>query len=312
MRLFDLQGHRGARGLKPENTLPGFEAALDVGVTSIETDVHLTHDNVPVLFHDASLGEQICSRLPGSSVRPPEKQPLIRSLSLEQLRQYRADRNPAPAGFPKQDPAPTPVASLFASRHGLDAYTIPTVADLFAFVEAYAGKLGRQAGKNEDQRGRAARLCFDLEIKRVPFHPEYLDDAFPDERPRLVEKLLVEAVRNAGLIERVRVRGFDHRSVQSIRLLEPALATAVLIAEAAPVEPAQLAVQAGAQWYCPGVDFVDLTLVKQCQAAGVRVIPWTVNDPCDWQRLLDWGVDGITTDYPDRLGLLLRQRGIAY
>src|SRR6516162_9038835 len=101
---FDLQGHRGARGLKPENTLPGFEAALDVGVTSLETDIHLTRDQVPVLFHDAEIGEKICSRPADCGAPMGEVRPLVRSLTLEQLRGYRADRNPEPERFPLQDP----------------------------------------------------------------------------------------------------------------------------------------------------------------------------------------------------------------
>jgi glycerophosphoryl diester phosphodiesterase len=312
MKLFDLQGHRGARGLKPENTLPGFEVALDVGVSSVETDLHLTRDDVPVLFHDAVLGPQICTPLAGSRRPELECRPVLRSLTLEQLRNYRADQNPDPVRFPEQDASPTPAVLLFARQRGLDAYAIPTLADLFSFVEAYAGDLGRQAGKTEQQRRRASYLCFDLEIKRVPFHPEMLDDPFTDDRPGLLEKVVVEEAHKAGVMNRLRVRSFDHRSVRTLRSLEPRLITAVLIADTAPVEPAQLALQAGAWWYCPGVDFLDLAQVKQCQAEGVRVIPWTVNDPSDWRRLLDWQVDGITTDYPDRLGLLLQERGIRY
>jgi glycerophosphoryl diester phosphodiesterase len=312
MAIFDLQGHRGGRGLKPENTLPAFEAALDCGVSSVETDIHLTRDDVPVLFHDPRLGEQICGRFPGTSVPEPECRPALRSLTLDQLRCYRADRNPEPGRFPGQDPTPTPVALLFARQRGMDAYAVPTLADLFAFVEAYGSELGRQAGKSDEQRRKASALVLDLEIKRLPFRAEILDDPFKGDRPGLVEKAVLEEVNRAGVLERVRVRSFDHRSVRTLKLLEPRLATAVLIAETAPVDPAQLTLQAGAQYYCPGIDFLDLSLVKQCQAEGVLVIPWTVNDRDGWERLLDWGVDGITTDYPDQLGLLLQKRGIRY
>ena len=82
MKRFDLQGHRGARGLKPENTLPSFEAALDAGVTSIETDIHLTKDGIPVLFHDAAVNEKLCRLLPKSEAPDPFGRPLVRSLTL--------------------------------------------------------------------------------------------------------------------------------------------------------------------------------------------------------------------------------------
>src|SRR5438105_26100 len=103
MRNFDVQGHRGARGLKPENTLPGFETAFDLGVTSVETDVHLTRDGVPVLFHDDVISERLCRPVPGRSVPAPENRPPVRTLTLGELRGYRADRNPDPRRFPEQD-----------------------------------------------------------------------------------------------------------------------------------------------------------------------------------------------------------------
>src|SRR5947208_187845 len=79
-----------------------------------------------------------------------------------------------------------------------------------------------------------------------------------------------------------------------------------------PPTPAGLAKSAGADTYCPDYRFLDAAQVRACHAAGVRVLPWTVNDEADWLRLLDWGVDGITTDYPDRLAEVLRRRGIAF
>src|SRR5262249_19692882 len=111
MPPFDLQGHRGARGRKPENTLPSFEAALDAGVTPIETDIHLPADGVPVLTHDPILGAP------------------VRQLTLAELRQWRADVNPDPERFPEQDASVTPLAALFAARHSLDPYAPAALAD---------------------------------------------------------------------------------------------------------------------------------------------------------------------------------------
>src|SRR3954470_22797234 len=101
-RPFLLQGHRGARGLRPENTLPSFEAALDAGVTTVETDLHLTRDGVAVLCHDARLGEWWATPLGSAPVLGPAHRPAISSLTVEELRGYRADRNPDPARFPGQ------------------------------------------------------------------------------------------------------------------------------------------------------------------------------------------------------------------
>jgi glycerophosphoryl diester phosphodiesterase len=128
--------------------------------------------------------------------------------------------------------------------------------------------------------------------------------------PGLLEERVVEAVRRAGVVRRTVVRSFDHRCVLHLRGLEPGIRTAVLVAGTAPVDPAALARAAGADLYCPDANFLDELQVRQLQEAGVRVLPWTVNEPGDWLRLLEWGVDGITTDFPDRLAEVLRQRGV--
>jgi glycerophosphoryl diester phosphodiesterase len=288
---FDLQGHRGARGLKPENTLPSFEAALDIGVTSIETDLHLTRDGEVVLFHDAALSAQLCTPAPAEAL-------LIRSLTLAELRRFRADRNPDPRRFPEQDASVTPLAARFAEQHGIEPYTPPTLGELIAFVQDYRGS----TDKTDEQRRTAHQVRLDLELKTVPFH------AGDESTLALLEERVVEAYRGSRLS--MSVRSFDHRRVLAVRRLEPGVSGAVLIAATAPVHPAELARHADAEIYCPHYQFLDEAQVHQCQAAGVRVLPWTVNDPGDCQRLLAWGVDGITTDYPDQLATLLRQRGI--
>jgi len=303
---FHLQGHRGARGQKPENTLPSFECAFDAGVTSIETDVHLTRDGVPVLAHDPT----IHARQYRGGPPDPVTRPALSTLTLAQLRSYQADKNPDPQRFPTQDNHLTPLARLFAEQHALDPWTPPTLADLLAFAEVYTGSLGREAGKSETHRAQASRVLFDLELKRVPFHPESIGDGFDGQTAGLLERQVVAAVRTAGVVARTIVRSFDHRCVRLCKELEPGLTTAVLIAATAPVEPAQLSRDAGAALYCPDYQFLDEGQIKQCHVAGVQVLPWTVNEPGDWERLVGWGVDGLTTDYPERLAEWLRGRGI--
>src|SRR5262249_12038285 len=233
-------------------------------------------------------------------------------LTLAQLRGYAADHNPAPQRFPDQDAAVTPLARLFAQRQGTHPYAPPTAADLFAFAEGYASELGRDVGQTEAQRPRPRRIRFDLELKRVPFRPAFIGDAFTGDVPALLERRLVDAVRTAGVIERTTVRSFDHRAVLAVRRLEPRLTTAVLVAGTAPVAPARWVQQADAQVYAPDFEFLDQAQVREAHAAGIRVVPWTVNEPDDWLRLLDWGVDGLTTDFPYRLATVLQARGIAY
>src|SRR5216683_4218365 len=136
---FDLQGHRGARGLKSENTLPSFEAAFDLGVSSVETDVHLTADDVPVLFHDSHVSARHCRLNPNCGVVSLEGWPAVRFLKLADMRKWLADQNLDQRRFPKQDNQVTPVARLFMESQGFHPFTPPTLADLFAFAAAYAG-----------------------------------------------------------------------------------------------------------------------------------------------------------------------------
>jgi glycerophosphoryl diester phosphodiesterase len=103
------------------------------------------------------------------------------------------------------------------------------------------------------------------------------------------------------MLNRCVVRSFDHRCVRAIKQLEPRLRTAILVAGTALVEPEKAARRAVAEIYCPQAAFLDERQVQQLHKAGIAVLPWTVNEPSDWQPLLLWGVDGITTDYPDRL-----------
>ena len=299
---FELQGHRGARGLRPENTLPSFETAFDLGVTAIETDLHLTSDGVPVLCHDPLLSSRLCSKLPF-----PEGTPISR-LSLAQLQTCLVDRNPDPARFPEQNPEVTPVAAQFAEQHGLHPLGVPTLAELFAFADFY----GESIFKSAKQRERARRVLFDLELKRLPFHPEAIGDDFQGDTAGRLEKVIVEMAKAAGMTARTRVRSFDHRAVRALRQIEPSLEGAVLIAEAALVDLAAVARKAGAEVYCPNYLFLDEPQVRQAHANSVRVIPWTANDLGTWERLLGWGVDGITTDYPDRLAAYLQTKGVVW
>ena len=250
-RQFLIQGHRGAHGLRLENTLPSFEAALDAGVGSIETDVHVTADGVPVLIHDP--------------VAPD-------------------------SGIPIHE---LPAADVCNAQ----PFGIPTLADLYRFIAAY---VGNKSGKTEAQRTSAARVIVDVEIKTVP----YLAGRITLD-PRSIERAVLDVVQGEMMVERTWVRSFDHRCVRRLRELEPRLTGVVLIEGTAPIVPVALVRAADAQIYGPDYMFLDEKQVRQCHDAGVRVVPWTVNYPEDWSRLIAWGVDGITTDYPDRLATFL-------
>ena len=311
-RRFDLQGHRGARGLRPENTLPAIETALDLLVTTLEVDLHRTKDGVPVLFHDEALHERLARVEGAADVPEPKNRPRLCALTLAEIRRYIVDGNGDVQRFPEQRREPTPLAQAFAGERKLSPYVIPTLAELLDFTVAYAGKPGERIGKSAAQRERASQIRFNLELKRVPFRPEFMGDRFDGREAAELEHSVVNCLREKNLVERCVIQSFDHRAVKAARTLEPRLTGAVLIANTAPAQPAALSQAAGASIYSPDFQFIDAEVVRCVQAAGLRIIPWTVNEIADMERLLDWGVDGLITDYPNRIIPLLQMRHMRF
>jgi glycerophosphoryl diester phosphodiesterase len=269
-----IQGHRGAQALAPENTLTSFEAALDARVDSIETDVHRTADGVLVLWHDPWLD--------------PARRMWIAQHSWDELREA-----PLPVAEQAWHNVTAPAAEEFAACHDRSPRCLVTVAELFAFVDAYAAS----AEKTEALRDSARRVVLDLELKRVPFAPELTGD----DRAEPIEQAVLAEIRRTGMLERCVVRSFDHRAVRAVHEMEPKLTTGAVVAFTAPVSPESICRDAGASWYCPEYRFVDREAIARCHAAGLRVLAWTVNEPAAWERLVAWGIDGITTDDPRAL-----------
>ena len=295
---FDVQGHRGARGLKPENTLPAFETALDLGVTTLELDLHLTADGVVVIRHDPEIGKDKCGLDPEAQIDAPDPDSLIvqgsklmiSNLTFEQVKAYRCDRNPDPDEFPKQDSDPTTLAG--------DDYRIVSLSELFDFVEAYS----QSDNKSEAQRENASLVQFNVETKRKPDIPKLINDGFDGVNPGPFEIAILELVKERGLASRVIIQSFDHRSLWAIRSIDN-IRLAALIWPGFPaesVEPAGLAAK-GANIWSPSATIVTPSLLDQAHEAGMTVIPWTVNEPEDMRRLIEMGVDGLISDRPDLL-----------
>ncbi|MBN9408739.1 MAG: glycerophosphodiester phosphodiesterase [Burkholderiales bacterium] len=291
---FDLQGHRGARGLAPENTLAGFERTLAVGVTTLELDVGVTADGVPVIAHDPALNPAITRDASGQWLRGAG--PRIADLTRAQLALYDVGRI---------DPA-SPYATTFTGQQARDGERIPALADLFALA----------------QRVGAADVRFNIELKTNPTQPA---GTVP---PRVFVEAVLGVIRQAGVAPtRVTIQSFDWSILKLVRDAAPEFALSFLSIQNArtdntrdaawnggmlwrdyPGVPAMVKAAGGAVW-SPNFQALQAPLVKEAQALGLQVIPWTVNDPADMRRLIDWGVDGLITDYPDRLRELLQARG---
>ena len=289
---FDLQGHRGARGLAPENTMAAFERALAIGVTTLETDVAVTKDGVLVISHDPYLNPDIVRGPDGAWLAA--KGPTIQSLSYAELSRYDIGRtNPASnyaKGFPEQQPS--------------DGQRFPKLSDVFA--------LGAPKG-----------VRFNIETKITPTSAAETPD------PETFAKLVVAAIRDAGLTSRVTVQSFDWRTLVAVKKLAPEIATVCLTIETPNNDTVQRSAAGASPWHA-GLALADhgRSLPRLVKAAGcgtwsmfwrnltpealaeahdlgLLVVPWTVNDPAEMTRLVDMRVDGIITDYPDRLRKVL-------
>jgi glycerophosphoryl diester phosphodiesterase len=292
---FDLQGHRGTRGLAPENTLAAFRTAIDLGVTTLETDLAITKDDVLVISHDPILNPDLVRRPDGKWIGAG---PPIRSLTLAELKRYDIGRlNPA-AKYAQQFPEQKPV----------DGERFPTLAEFFA-----------AAGPD---------VRFNIEIKTDPTKPDLTVD------PNRFAQLAVDAIRLGKASGRSTIQSFDWRGLIEARRLAPEIATGCLSIESngmdtvgrASGQPSpwlagldltahggsvpRLASQAGCAVWSPFWRNVTAENVKEAQALGLKVVPWTVNNPTEMTRLIDIGVDGLITDYPDRALPLLAAKGL--
>ncbi len=298
---FDLQGHRGARGLAPENTLAGFTRAMEVGVSTLETDLAVTRDGVVVISHDPHLNPDLTRDARGDWLTG--RGPAIRTLSWATLQTYELGRiNPA-----------SKYAQQFPSQVAVDGQRFPTLAQVYALAAA----------------GPTPRMRFNLETKITP------DSGDAVVEPATFARLTVAAIRAAGAADRSTVQSFDWRTLLEVRRIAPEIATACLTIESPNFDTVQRSAYAASPWHA-GLDLrrydgsiARLVAAAGCstwsmfwrnaaaieiahaRALGLKVIPWTVNDPAEMARLIDLSVDGIITDYPDRLRQVLRDKGMA-
>jgi glycerophosphoryl diester phosphodiesterase len=285
-RAIELQGHRGARGLFPENTLVGFAGALAIGVDALELDVAVTADDVVVVTHDPQLNPDITRT--GDGTWLGHAGPAIRSLNAVDLRRYDVGRIRPGCAY----------ATLFPDQQPHDGAPIPALADALRIDPG---------------------ASFNLELKTFPLHPGLAVDgaAMADA---------VAAVADvSGAAHRISVQSFDWRGPRHLRRVRPDiglswLTRATILDEArvwwdgphpsdfAGSVPRAVAAEGGPCW---GPHYADLTedTIAEAHALGLRVVPWTVNLPEDMRRLIGWGVDGLITDRPDLARRVLAEEG---
>lgn len=265
----DLQGHRGCRGLLPENTIPAFLKACELGVNTLELDVVISVDGQVIVSHEPWFNHEI-STSPFEVPITKENQKEFKIYDMISPTVQRFDVGMKPhSKFPQQE-------------------KIPAVKPLLREV-IYAV---REAGYDPN---------YNIEIKRKPqwdevFHPAGLSFA----------QLVVKAVKDLEITKKTTIQSFDHESLQFVREMAPEIKTVMLVENDHPMDWHLDKLGFVPYGYSPEFHMVDKAMVDLCHEKGMKIIPWTVNEEKDIIYIADLGVDGIISDYPDRLVKLLR------
>ena len=266
---FDLEGHRGCRGLMPENTIPAFLKALELGVTTLEMDLVISKDNEVLLSHEPFFNHEISTKPDGQEVRESEELSLnIYKMSYAETRQFDVGLKAHPR-FPQQQ-------KMAAHK--------PLLTEVFDSVRLYCETHSRKMPR------------FNIEIKSLPigdkvFHPE----------PKPFADLVMAVIKSADLEKQVILQSFDFRVLQYLHTNYPNITTAALVEDydKLPFEKQLEKLGYIPAIYSPAYELVTPELVKACHAKGLKLVPWTVNDVAEMQKLQSWGVDGLITDYPN-------------
>jgi glycerophosphoryl diester phosphodiesterase len=259
--VIDVQGHRGARGYLPENTLPSFARALELGVSTLELDVGVTRDAVVVVHHDRGLNPDIARGPDGQWV---DRATPIHALTYAELQRYDVGRLRPGSDY----------ARRFREQQPLDGTRVPRLADLFSLAKDH-------------------RVRFNIEPK---MDANALDETLPAVE---FARALIAEVRKAGVADRTSVQAFHWQVLKVVEREAPEMPT-VYCTEGTASNPERVHAAGGRIW-SPDYQTVTTKKLDTARKSHMKVTVWTVNEPADIERMIAMGVDGIASDYPDRV-----------
>ncbi len=269
-KVIDWQGHRGARGLAPENTIPSFLKALEYPeITTLELDVAISADSLVVISHEPWFSDVISSHPDGSPVQEAEAKSLnLYRMNYAEIQRYDCGQR-GHKHYPEQQK---------------QAAVKPLLSDMIKAVDEACRQQKRPL------------VRYNIEIKS-----QRAWDGIYTPVPEDFARLVLEVIDEAGIRKRCCVQSFDKRPLQAMHRLAPELTIALLIESMSGVSEQLAELGFTPQVYSPHYQMVTAHLVEAVHAAGMRIIPWTVNETNIMTSLLSLGVDGISTDYPDRI-----------
>ncbi|MEO1438167.1 MAG: glycerophosphodiester phosphodiesterase family protein [Bacteroidota bacterium] len=270
---FDTQGHRGARGLLPENTIPAFQKALDLGVQTLELDLVISGDSQVIISHEPWFSAEFCLTPSGEAVKDgSEADHNIFKLTYTEIKAYDCGSK----GHPK-----------FEEQQALKAHK-PSLVDMLTAIEAYAAEKNYPAPH------------YNMEIKSRP----KWDNTFTPAPDRFV-RLVLEVVDSFNVAPRTVIQSFDVRTLEAIHQQSPDQITAYLVSNNKTVAENLALLSFLPEIYSPNHLFLTPKDVQDAHNKKMKVIPWTINSVKDMMTQIKMGVDGIITDYPDRLMQLI-------
>jgi glycerophosphoryl diester phosphodiesterase len=265
---FDKQGHRGCRGLMPENTIPSMLKAIDLGATRLEMDVVISKDNQVVISHDFYFHQTITTTPDGKTLTKEEAEKLLLyNMPYDSIRKYDVGLKPHPD---------------FSQQQKIAAYK-PLLDELLDATEKYAKEKGRS-------------ITYNIEVKSKP---EFEGKKHPPVEE--IVDLTMKVVRQKGIEKRTLVQSFDPRAIQVMHRKYPDIPTGILIdgKDKRSLEEQLKQLGYNPDAYNPHYSLVTKALVDQCHQKNIRINPWTVNTIEEMKRLVGLKVDGIITDYPN-------------
>lgn len=267
----DVQGHRGCRGLYPENTLPAFQKAIDLGVNTLELDLVVSKDMKVVLSHEPFMNHEIALDVSGNPISEAnEKSYNLYTMTYDSIKRYDCGSKPNPK-FPKQQK--------------LKAYK-PLLEEVIDLAESQNKK-----------------IQYNIEIKSLP---EW-DNVFTPEVSEFVA-LVLDIIQTKGIANRVTLQSFDVRTLEEIKQVASEMKTSILIDEHESIKDKLKLLSYKPEIISPYFELIDAEIVKNLQSEGFKVIPWTLNKPKEIKSMIDYKVDGIISDYPDLVLQLLDVR----
>lgn len=264
---FSTEAHRGGRGLMPENTIPAMKNAIDIGVTTLEMDIHISVDGQAFLSHDHYINPLFTLDKNGKEIpEADDKKHILYQMKYEQIRKYDVDSK---------------INSRFPDQKKFKTY-MPLLSELIDSVQTYI--------KTNNKK----QVFYNIETKSVVngdyiLHPE----------PEKFVDLLVEVLEAKKVIPWVVIQSFDVRTLLVLNMKYPHIKTSFLIENNKPFEENMKILGFKPFIISPNSKLVTAEYIKKCHKQGLKVIPWTVNTKAEIKKLKALGVDGIISDYPD-------------